>query len=65
MLDHVVSACNLDSSLRQLMYDQVPTGLWLYDLVWRKIEGSLSAYLGFEGLDQRCSVNLIMRRILN
>ena len=28
--------CNLDSPLRQTTYDQVPTGLWLNDLVWRK-----------------------------
>ena len=46
------------------MYDQVPTSLWLYDLVWKKRE-ALYVYLEFEGLDQRCSVNLIVRRILN
>ena len=28
--------CNLDSPLGQPVYDQVPTGLWLHDLVWRK-----------------------------
>ena len=35
VLDHLVSVCVTYSSLRQPVYDQLPTDLWLYDLVWR------------------------------
>ena len=56
--------CNLDSPLGEPVYDQVPTGLRLRSRLEEE-KGSLCMYLGFEGLDQRYGVNLIIRRILN
>ena len=65
MLDHLVSICvTFDSPLGEPVYDQVPTGLWLRSRLEEE-KGSICVYFGHEDLDQRCNVNLIMRRILN
>ena len=39
------------------MYDQVPTGLWLYDLAWRK-KGTLSAALDLKVLIRGVVLNI-------